>query len=244
MSSTVTTVVICILIGLMLIALVLPAVIAVIYRKSYNKHANNQLINADTSKKKKTWLPPLGVLLISYGVSFTLFLPALWMIFVAWAVVGGLDASYNSVFTRTDTYPGDADGNAKYGYTLEENDKGNFHYYLYTKKKENTESGSDYILIVDYKGDKEIKSYVQTALFSEVSSDGNIDEFIDCEYNYGEGTRYYADINTAYTPEYEDEAVHTRVIYRLEMLSKDITNPGNAGYEEYCEDTFILEIAE
>ena len=244
MSSTFTTVIICVGIGLLLMVLVLPAVIAVIYRKSYNKHANNQLINTDKSKKKKTWLPPLGVLLISYGVSFTVFLPVLSMIFMAWAVVGGLEMSYNSVFTRTDYYPGDADGSAKYGYTLEENDKGNFHYYLYTKKKENTEYGSDYILIVDYKGDKEIKSYIQTALFSESSLNGNADEFIDCEYNYGEGTRYYAEINTTYTPEYEDEAVHTRVIYKLEMLSKDITNPNNAGYEEYCEDTFVLEIAE
>lgn len=236
-------VVLCIGIGILLIALVLPAVIAVIYRRSYNKHANAQLMNSmNTSKKKKTWLPPLGVLLICYGVSFTVLFPILYVLFGIFLVIGELGMSYNSVYTHEDYYPGDANGSARYGYVLEEHDKGNFHYYLYTKKKENTEDGSDYILIVDYKGDKEIKSYLRTALFSEVSSGRYIESYTESGCNYG-SNRYYTEINTAYEP-VGDEAVHTRVIYKLEMLSKDITDPNNAGYEDYCEDTFILEIEE
>ncbi|MBE6816478.1 MAG: hypothetical protein E7520_02100 [Ruminococcaceae bacterium] len=139
--------------------IVLPIIIAFIYKYFYNKH-----INSGTGKK---WISPLAVGLISFLVLTIVAITSVSVAFVAYKAnpeyAMEIDTSQNTSVTLTEEEFNDSaftafNGRGVSGYNLENKRQKDFDYQLYSKVNGGPVSMPDYVVIITYTGSEEYNS--------------------------------------------------------------------------------------
>ena len=191
---------------------IIPVVVALIYRGSYNRHLNEQL-NSDGTMRK--WISPvaLGLIIFLAEVIIMVGITAIGIINYSAVIKGsGNSSSVDFSDNRTQTYlPGELpeeyavfDGSEVEGYLKEEREQDGFHYTAYKLNGGEEIGDADYMLIIDYDG---------KAIYNQASSSV---EFEIGDGSAGQGTmvdksdRYYVVIDLG------------RIIYRT-VTTKDGT---------------------
>ena len=161
------------LIPLMLLGiLIIPILAALIYKGSYTRHLNEQMETGVVSKK---WLSPLAVGLIAFLIEILFIVGCFSLFMVRNNSTAGyhdyieIDAKDNQSWTFStdevkDTEFSVFNGELVENYAMTEGAEGDFYYYAYHRMA-GPEDMPEYALLVEYRGDKEVNSFVGNTSF-------------------------------------------------------------------------------
>ncbi len=162
---------------------IIPVVVALIYRGSYNRHLNEQL-NSDGTMRK--WISPvaLGLIIFLAEVIIMVGITAIGVINYSALNRDSDNSAVDLSDNRTETYlPGDLpeeyavfDGSEVDGYLKEEREQDGFHYYAYKLNSGEKIGDADYMLVIDYNG-KAIYNQASSSLQFEIG-DGSVGQGI------------------------------------------------------------------
>ena len=157
--------------ALLLAMLVIPVVVALIYKGSYTNHLN-QMMMGDVAGKK--WISPfaLGAIIFLIEVLILVGCFGLFMMRRDTHSQREIDASDNYSWTWPEgevpegEYRG-FNGDPVDGYDILQRDEDAFHYTVYKRSASGDESGPDYAICISYNGEGEVKSYLANVQFED-----------------------------------------------------------------------------
>lgn len=206
---------------------IIPVVVALIYRGSYNRHLNEQL-NGDGTIRR--WISPLALGLIIFLAEVIIMVGVTVIGMINYSALTGNSSSGEVDFSDnlTESYlPQDLpeeyavfDGGEVEGYAKEERDQDDFHFIAYKHVDGDKIGNADYVICTDYMGD---------AVYSQVTS--NV-QFGTKDGSYGIGTsleksnRYYCIIDlggVVYRNVTNKDGVQTTQEYTLKPDDIDVS---------------------
>ena len=159
--------------AILLAMLLIPVVVALIYKGSYTNHLN-QMMAGDVRGKK--WISPfaLGAIIFLVEVLILVGCFGLFMMNTNSNTKTEIDASDNYSWTWPEGEVPEGkyrefDGNMVDGYYILERDNGVFHYTVYKLPSPGGENDPEYAICIDYTGDGDVKSYMATTQFADKS---------------------------------------------------------------------------
>ena len=170
--------------------IVIPVIIALVYKCFYNRH-----INSGTNKK---WISPFAVGIISFLVLTIAVVATVSVAFVSYKAsperAMEIDTTKNNSVTLTEEEFNDSaftafNGRGVSGYKLENKKQDDFDYQIYSKISGGPVSMPDYVMIITYTGEKEYRSAFAENTITDKSgsfSQGN---------NIEKSTKYYVFID-------------------------------------------------
>ena len=222
--------------------IVLPIIIAFIYKYFYNKH-----INSGTGKK---WISPLAVGLISFLVLTIAAITSVSVAFVAYKANPEysmeIDTSQNNSVTLTEEEFKDSaftafNGRGVSGYKLENKRQKDFDYQLYSKVNGGPVSMPDYVIIINYTGENNYN----TVMAKYRINDKWGGSFLGVQLDKSAKSKYYAVIdgtNIAFKDKNGKEIeVKHKLSYSLELCSETNSEPMING-EAVPVATFEIEL--
>ena len=235
----------------------IPFCAAMIYKMFYNRHLNSALEVGEGAKGRR-WLSPLAVGLMTLAAEVLALIICLMLFNVnAKSNYIEIDSTKNvsGTYTQEEVAGGPYavfDGREVKGYDLEKNKDGDFEYSLYTADGETGDMLPSYILVVEYKGDKNVTdAYSETAYEgkSGASSEGVVNDSSEKYYAVIDTDNvniYYVDQKTGeLTPVSDKDYVDNfdKVNYRLVLL--DMPEGGysdmDEAVEQFAVDSFEME---
>ncbi len=159
--------------ALLLAMLIIPVVVALIYKGSYNNHLN-QMMTGDVMGKK--WISPfaLGAIIFLVEVLILVGSFGLFMVNTKTNSKTEIDASDNYSWTWPEGEVPEGeyrefDGDPVGGYDILNRDEGDFHYTVYKRTSPGEENDPEYAICINYTGDGDVKSYMAITQFADNS---------------------------------------------------------------------------
>ncbi len=159
--------------AILLAMLLIPVVVALIYKGSYNNHLN-QMMTGDVMGKK--WISPfaLGAIIFLVEVLILVGSFGLFMVNTNTNTKTEIDASDNYSWTWPEGEVPEGeyrefDGDPVEGYDILNRDEGDFHYTVYKRTSPGEENDPEYAICINYTGDGDVKSYMATTQFADKS---------------------------------------------------------------------------
>ena len=146
--------------ALLLAMLIIPVVVALIYKGSYTNHLN-QMMMGDVMGKK--WISPFALGAIIFMVNHR-----------SSNAQTEIDASDNYSWTWPEGEVPEGeyrefDGDPVEGYDILNRDEGDFHYTVYKRSSPGEENDPEYAICINYTGDGDVKSYMAITQFADNS---------------------------------------------------------------------------
>ncbi len=159
--------------AILLAMLLIPVVVALIYKGSYNNHLN-QMMTGDVMGKK--WISPfaLGAIIFLVEVLILVGSFGLFMVNTKTNSKTEIDASDNYSWTWPEGEVPEGeyrefDGDPVEGYDILNRDEGDFHYTVYKRTSPGEENDPEYAICINYTGDGDVKSYMAITQFADNS---------------------------------------------------------------------------
>ena len=159
--------------ALLLAMLIIPVVVALIYKGSYTRHLN-ELMMGDI--KGKRWISPfaLGAIIFLIEILILVGCFTLFMVNHSSNSRTEIDASENYSWTWPEGEVPEGEyrefnGDMVEGYYILERDDGLFHYTVYKKSAPESDNGPEYAICINYTGDGDVGSYMATTQFADKS---------------------------------------------------------------------------
>ena len=160
--------------ALLLAMLIIPVVVALIYKGSYTNHLN-QMMMGDVMGKK--WISPFALGAIIFLVEVLILMGCFGLFMVnhnSSNTQTEIDASDNYSWTWPEGEVSDGkyrefDGDMVDGYYILERDDGDFHYTVYKNTSPGDENDPEYAICINYTGDGDVKSYMAITQFADSS---------------------------------------------------------------------------
>ena len=160
--------------ALLLAMLIIPVVVALIYKGSYTNHLN-QLMMGDVMGKK--WISPFALGAIIFLVEVLILVGCFGLFMVNHRSSNAqteIDASDNYSWTWPEGEVPEGeyrefDGDPVEGYDILNRDEGDFHYTVYKRSSPGEENDPEYAICINYTGDGDVKSYMAITQFADNS---------------------------------------------------------------------------
>lgn len=160
------------IIGLGIMAII-PVVVSLIYKGSYNRHLNEQLNGEGTARK---WISPLALGLIIFLIEVILVVGITVIGVITFSPIrtegstyGGVDLSDNHTESWVSGELPDEyaifDGKDVNDYSMVRSDRDDFSFYTYKFVGEDKIGDADYVIIADYKGDARYNQAISNVSF-------------------------------------------------------------------------------
>ncbi len=159
--------------AILLAMLIIPVVVALIYKGSYTNHLN-QMMMGDVMGKR--WISPFALGAIIFLIEI-LILAGCFTLFMVNNNPNSrteIDASENYSWTWPEGEVPEGEyrefnGDMVEGYYILERDDGRFHYTVYKRSAPESDNGPEYAICINSTGDGKVGSYMATTQFADKS---------------------------------------------------------------------------